>query len=342
MFGDILDHLEVDHKEQAKTAREDNLFKEPAVFDSELQEGLPGRALDLSPSQYEQVEPDSIEMQARVSSLAARLRKEVQRTPQSSRPSSRPLTRVHSLTSVSKTSDSHTLFDPHQVGEKLLNKPTVPDIKDRLAYARYAFNDFRRILDDISVKLISSGDLLDPDHVARTNQPVIEVYQDSPDSSIGPNVALMRVKGTFSPLLLINVQLFTWLTGYCFAYDMFIGELIKLHEDVVRPVRPKKRLHFHIYEALKRKNPVATQPETSRPLSRREALAKLEGREYVRPKQNIFRRYKQLEDFLLSSQSVFAFRTMLATMIFAILLLAPSSRSFFLNYNLNGGLITIV
>lgn len=129
-----------------------------------------------------------------------------------------------------------------------------------------------------------------------------------------------------------------------------------LHKDVVRETKPAKRMHFHIYEGLK-KGKKPEQAESQRPMSRREALSQIEGvhtvlssgsaeqnigRKYTKPKINLFGRLQQLEALALTQTSVYAFKTMLATLVFAVILLAPSSRAFFLNWNLNGGLITII
>lgn len=135
---------------------------------------------------------------------------QVQHTPQATPAPSRPLTRATSRSDIKDPSHFRVQDDLHRVGDRLVAQ--APDIKDRVKYAEHAFAEFRRIQDEISLKLIESGELLDEDHLAFDSKSKMfpDAYDDTP---IGSNVALMRVKGNVrrysasSPLIRYRLRL---------------------------------------------------------------------------------------------------------------------------------------
>lgn len=99
---------------------------------------------------------------------------------------------MQSRSDIKNESPAHVEANLNRVGDRLATP--APNIKDRLKYAEWAFTEFRRIQDEISIKLIESGELLDDDHLAFDTKDKMfpDAYDDTP---IGSNVALMRVKG---------------------------------------------------------------------------------------------------------------------------------------------------
>lgn len=77
MFTDILETLEIEHTGQRPSNQDSALYQEPDIVDWERDADRPGRALDLSPSQYVEYQ-NTMEMREQITSVAARLRKEVQ------------------------------------------------------------------------------------------------------------------------------------------------------------------------------------------------------------------------------------------------------------------------
>ena len=77
MFSDILETLEIEHTGQRPSNQDSALYQEPDIVDWERDADRPGRALDLSPSQYVEYQ-NTMEMREQITSVAARLRKEVQ------------------------------------------------------------------------------------------------------------------------------------------------------------------------------------------------------------------------------------------------------------------------
>ncbi|CAE6534018.1 unnamed protein product [Rhizoctonia solani] len=156
-----------------------------------------------------------------------------------------------------------------------------------------------------------------------------------------------------------------------YALNQFAHELSSFHEIVVSRKSSSKRIHVHMFEMLagkvhkaerKRKErtqraPVSahtTQSETGdmeidnasqvedRELCVREALAILEQREFVPQKTNVWQKFERAKHLLESPTSIYAGKTAAATLIFAVLIWAPATRQWFINYGLTGGLITVV
>ncbi|KAF8600286.1 hypothetical protein BDV93DRAFT_476704 [Ceratobasidium sp. AG-I] len=163
-----------------------------------------------------------------------------------------------------------------------------------------------------------------------------------------------------------------------YALDQFTKELSMFHDAVSSRKKKNKRLHVHLFETLvgkvrkaekKRKDraekarayvtgPAANNAtggeETGdmeidaassvedKELSVREALAILEQQEYVPKKTNIWQKLERAERLLESPTSIYAGKTAAATLIFAVLIWAPTTRQWFINYGLTGGLITVV
>ncbi|BGP28655.1 hypothetical protein JCM10296v2_000391 [Rhodotorula toruloides] len=121
-----------------------------------------------------------------------------------------------------------------------------------------------------------------------------------------------------------------------------IDELASLYDHIVpKPDSPPRRKTFraHIFERRRTK---AAQADKTPKMSLREALARLSGRDFVPIKKNFWTRVAELERLLRSPDSIYAFKTAAAVAVFAVFLLAPSLHTFFINYGLTGGIITIV
>lgn len=78
IFTDILETLELEHTGQRPSNQDSALYQEPDIVDWERDADRPGRALDLSPSQYVEYQ-NTMEMREQITSVAARLKKEVSR-----------------------------------------------------------------------------------------------------------------------------------------------------------------------------------------------------------------------------------------------------------------------
>ncbi|KAL5632771.1 hypothetical protein ACGC1H_005649 [Rhizoctonia solani] len=156
-----------------------------------------------------------------------------------------------------------------------------------------------------------------------------------------------------------------------YALNQFAHELSSFHEIVVSRKSSSKRIHVHMFEMLagkvhkaerKKKEraqriPVSahtTRSETGdmeidnasqvedRELCVREALALLEQKEYVPQQSNVWQKLERAKRLLESPTSIYAGKTAAATLIFAVLIWAPTTRQWFINYGLTGGLITVV
>ncbi|KAG8699562.1 hypothetical protein FRC09_006545 [Ceratobasidium sp. 395] len=155
-----------------------------------------------------------------------------------------------------------------------------------------------------------------------------------------------------------------------YALGQFTRELSTFHDAVMSRKTQRKGLHVHLFETLvgkvrkaekKRKERAdrihagkAEGEETGdmeiddasavedRELSVREALAILEQKEYVPTTMNIWQKLGQIARLLESPTSIYAAKTAAATLIFAVLIWAPDTRQWFMNYGLTGGLITVV
>ncbi|CAE6533569.1 unnamed protein product [Rhizoctonia solani] len=156
-----------------------------------------------------------------------------------------------------------------------------------------------------------------------------------------------------------------------YALNQFAHELSSFHETVVSRKSSSKRIHVHMFEMLagkvhkaerKKKErtqriPVSThttQSETGdmeidnasqvedRELCVREALALLEQKEYVPQQPNVWQKLERAKHLLESPTSIYAGKTAAATLIFAVLIWAPTTRQWFISYGLTGGLITVV
>lgn len=160
----------------------------------------------------------------------------------------------------------------------------------------------------------------------------------------------------------------------------FVTVLAQCHAHVKRTDaqgRPRRRrLRFHLFESLVRKrhhhpdslpagsatnagenqiSPAAVDPPysadaprerddntTPREYSMKEALAVLEGRDYVPTKPTIWQRLDDLEAMTRSPNSIYAMKVAGASLVFGSLIWANGSRSFFIKYNITGSLLTIV
>ncbi|CCO31114.1 hypothetical protein BN14_05148 [Rhizoctonia solani AG-1 IB] len=156
-----------------------------------------------------------------------------------------------------------------------------------------------------------------------------------------------------------------------YALNQFAHELTTFHEAVISRKAHPKRIHVHLFETLagkvhkaerKRKEralraPIsnrASRTETGdmeidnasqvedRELCVREALAILEQQEYVPKETNVWQKMERAKRLLESPTSIYAGKTAAATLIFAVLIWAPTTRQWFINYGLTGGLITVV
>jgi hypothetical protein len=136
--------------------------------------------------------------------------------------------------------------------------------------------------------------------------------------------------------------------------------------------RPRRRrLRFHLFEAIARKrhyhhsdflpgesksqtterdgNPntpyfvgASASGEQNKEYSMKEAMALLEGREYVPNKPTIWQRLHKLESKTHSPSSIYAMKVAGAALVFGTLLWAEGYRAFFIKYNITGSLLTIV
>ncbi|TNY20614.1 hypothetical protein DMC30DRAFT_416809 [Rhodotorula diobovata] len=120
------------------------------------------------------------------------------------------------------------------------------------------------------------------------------------------------------------------------------GELAELYEYVVpRPgaAPRKKAIRFHLFES-KRSSKAAKDAKSK--MTIREALARLSGRDFMAPKKSIWTRIAELERLLRSPNSIYAAKTAAAVCVYAVFILAPSLKFFFIDYGLTSGIITVV
>ncbi|CAE6373431.1 unnamed protein product [Rhizoctonia solani] len=156
-----------------------------------------------------------------------------------------------------------------------------------------------------------------------------------------------------------------------YALNQFAHELSTFHEAVVSRKTHPKRIHVHLFETVagkvhkaerKRKERAqrplvsnrTSQSETGdmeidnasqvedRELCVREALATLEQQAYVPKETNVWQKLERAKRLFESPTSIYAAKTAAATLIFAVLIWAPATRQWFINYGLTGGLITVV
>ncbi|GAA6004360.1 hypothetical protein JCM10207_000685 [Rhodosporidiobolus poonsookiae] len=134
------------------------------------------------------------------------------------------------------------------------------------------------------------------------------------------------------------MRIFAFISGM----DKVADELAKLHEHIVpnpdQPLR-KKRLRFHAFE---RKGLQPPKKEADEAMSVRQAIAKLSGRDFVPKPRNFWRTIAELERLVRTDTSIYALKTAAAVSVYAVFLLAPSLSSFFINYGLTAGIITLV
>lgn len=145
-------------------------------------------------------------------------------------------------------------------------------------------------------------------------------------------------------------------------------ELHEFHKRVTtkdsRGRQPRRRLHFHFFESLRKPETPATLPTNAGPtpptssaasaasggnydnpdteLSFREAMSVLEGWSCETKKLNFWQRVHGIKMWLLGSNSLYAAKTAGAATVFAIFIYVDTTRSWFISYNLTGGLITVV
>lgn len=145
------------------------------------------------------------------------------------------------------------------------------------------------------------------------------------------------------------------------CYRQFVTELEILYFSSRKS--PKRRLHVHLFERLGASNrqpqfPVpATGPfdpssltampqqdtseDSSRDLSVAEALALLEHRPYTKEKPNVWQRLEKVELWFRGPTSVYAAKTAAAATIYAILILHPVPRPWFISFGMTSGTLTI-
>ncbi|GAA5865438.1 hypothetical protein JCM8547_001244 [Rhodosporidiobolus lusitaniae] len=117
------------------------------------------------------------------------------------------------------------------------------------------------------------------------------------------------------------------------------SELSALYEHVVKPPQPrKKKIRFHLFERSKGYAP----PTKKTTMSIRAAIAKLSGHDFTPKTPNLGQRIAAFERLLRSDQSIYALKTAAAVSVYAVFLLAPSLKTFFIDYGLTSGIITIV
>ena len=95
--------------------------------------------------------------------------------------------------------------------------------------------------------------------------------------------------------------------------------------------------------SLSRRVPFELDPQSiDTGLSMKEALALLEGKEYVPDNPGFWLRASRLEAKLRSPMSIYAGKVAGAAAVFATLIWAVHTRHFFLEYNIQGSLLTII
>ena len=153
-------------------------------------------------------------------------------------------------------------------------------------------------------------------------------------------------------------------------FRQFVNELEQLYYTCKK--KSKRRIHIHIYESIHRphtKPPIlatatpmpmdpmlpTTNPATgsmppvteaekeyTHDLSVSEALALLEHRPYTPPKHNTFQQLERVEHWFHTPNSIYAAKTACAVTIFAVLILHPVPRPWFIKFGMSGGAVTIV
>ncbi|TDL26998.1 hypothetical protein BD410DRAFT_783138 [Rickenella mellea] len=129
--------------------------------------------------------------------------------------------------------------------------------------------------------------------------------------------------------------------SFLFAMEQFVGELEQLYK-ATRWCASKRRLHIHLFESLHRPHHKSLEIGTEDEMGVPEAVALLEHKPYTRPKKTIWQRWEQLELWFRSPNSIFAAKTAAAVTIYAVLILHPVPRPWFISFGLTGGALTIV
>ena len=93
-------------------------------------------------------------------------------------------------------------------------------------------------------------------------------------------------------------------------------------------IKRKKRLHVHIFEALRRPHKKENVEDSDLRLP--EALALLEKRPYEPDKMNIWQRLDRVQKAIQSPMSIFAAKTAAAATVFATLIYATTPRPWFI------------
>ncbi|KAI5481791.1 hypothetical protein MNV49_000068 [Pseudohyphozyma bogoriensis] len=256
-------------------------------------------------------------------------------------------------------------------GAKLSAHPsgTPAALLDRVAFLRNCWSSFKEQQNSAIAKMLASFPIDDDLHIHAPGPSIHELYSEvrptgikSWASSYRPSQTLPVKRGETAEKPAPEPsgssatsaegaeadQTSSQLCGrmvmrvYSFIFGMgqLMDNLTNLHEHVVprdEAQHRKKGIHVHFFERIPKapKDPKGT-------MSLAEALATLEGREYVKPKVSIWERISQLEHLLRTNTSIYAFKTACAVSVYTVFILAPSLKTFFVDYGLTGGLITIV
>ena len=95
--------------------------------------------------------------------------------------------------------------------------------------------------------------------------------------------------------------------------------------------------------SLSRHLPLDDDPQsTNTDLSMKEALALLEGREYVPDNPGFWLRVSRFEALFRTPTSIYAAKVAVVCAVFPILIWANGTRQFFLTYGIQGSLLSIV
>lgn len=150
-------------------------------------------------------------------------------------------------------------------------------------------------------------------------------------------------------------------------YRQFVNELEQLYYACKNKPMERK-FHVHLFETLHRPHtkprpstrpspsflptttPIPAAPpstvqidtQTAHDLSVSEALALLEHRPYVPPQHSFVQRLERAEQWFREPTSVFAAKTACAASVFAVLILHPVPRPWFIEFGMSGGALTIV
>ncbi|GAA5925622.1 hypothetical protein JCM10213_008838 [Rhodosporidiobolus nylandii] len=134
------------------------------------------------------------------------------------------------------------------------------------------------------------------------------------------------------------MRIFSFLAGMGSVVD----ELSSLYDHIVpSPSLPqrKKTLRFHAFE----RKSLAPQKDGSKgKMTLREAIARLSGKDFAPQKLTVWQALVKFEKLLRTDTSIYAAKTAAAVSVYAVFLLAPSLRDFFITYGLTSGIITIV